>query len=42
MAKRSLNDTAFGVHGVNPSLAVREDSSNSQPSQTAGKIILKR
>ena len=42
MAKRSLNETVFGIHGVNPSFSAREEPSQLPIPKTTGKIILKR
>ncbi|CAF4343753.1 unnamed protein product, partial [Rotaria sp. Silwood2] len=42
MNKRSLNDTLFGIQGVNPGFSAREDSNAMPSQQTTGKVVLKR
>ncbi|CAM4744928.1 unnamed protein product [Rotaria magnacalcarata] len=42
MNKRSLNDTVFGIQGVNPGLTAREDANAIQAQQSTGKVVLKR
>ena len=42
MAKRLLNETVFGIHGVNPSFSAREEPNQLPIPKTTGKIILKR
>ncbi|CAF4219632.1 unnamed protein product [Rotaria socialis] len=42
MNKRSLNDTVFGIQGVNPGLTAREDANALQAQQSTGKVVLKR
>lgn len=42
MAKRSINDTVFGIHGVNPSFSSRDDQNQTSAPKSTGKIILKR
>lgn len=42
MAKRSLNDTVFGIHGINPSFSARDEQNSTSTPKTTGKIILKR
>ncbi|CAF3461067.1 unnamed protein product [Rotaria sp. Silwood1] len=42
MNKRSLNDTLFGIQGVNPGFSAREDPNAIPSQQTAGKVVLKR
>ena len=43
MAKqRSLNDTVFGIHGINPSFTSRDEQNTNSTPKTTGKIILKR
>lgn len=42
MNKRSLNETAFSVQGVNPGLSARDEPNASQAQQSSGKVVLKR
>lgn len=42
MNKRSLNETVFGIQGVNPGFSAREDPNAIQPQQSSGKVVLKR
>jgi hypothetical protein len=42
MAKRSLNETVFGIHGIHPNMNIRDEQHSSTSSKTAGKIVLKK
>jgi hypothetical protein len=41
MNKRTLNETAFSIQGINPGFTAR-DETNHIPPQTPGKVVLKR
>ncbi|CAF0951410.1 unnamed protein product [Rotaria sordida] len=42
MNRRSLNDTLFGIQGINPGFSARDDPNAIPSQQTTGKVVLKR